>query len=249
MSNLAYGTQIALTDPIDVFKQIKQGKLSATASHLDSQDIKKISGSALDLEWLPFASKAYNLSPDIMDYILVPVFVIPASIPNRNTVGFLLEDLVRFNVELGMQHYKTWRGKPTFYEHKNDVPEEANGIIIDTFLNKSMKANYWKVINYMAFDRSKYTELVQRVIRKEVSTYSMGASVSHYECSICGRDVGKCTHIRMNDYNLKLVDTGLDRPELAFKVGRNPIGFETSIVEDPAWVIADNDYVQIMRSL
>lgn len=235
-----------VTDPIDIFKEIKRGRLSTTASHLDFETTNKINGSPLDLTWLPFGAKAYNLSPNIKDYILVPVFVIPASIPNRNTIGFLLEDLVKFNIEHGMQHYKTWRGKPTFYEHKNDNPVEANGIILDTMMKKSTKGNYWKVFNYMAFDRTKYSDLIQRVVRKEVSTYSMGATISGYDCSICGREVGKCVHQKLNDTNIKLIDTGLDHPEVAFKVGRNPIGFETSIVEDPAWIVADNDYVQFL---
>lgn len=242
-------TAQGLLNPLDLHKAAKQKKVIASTDSidLDTSSTGIGNGLQLDLSFLPFAAKQYNISLNIMDYILVPVFVIPASIPNRNTVGFLLEDLARFNVELGMQHYKTWRGKPTFYEHKNDNPVEANGIILDTVLNKSQKGNYWKVINYMAFDRTKYTDLVQRVIRREVSTYSMGATVTHYECSICGRKIGNCNHFTKRDRHLKLIDTGLDRPEVAFMVGRNPVGFETSIVEDPAWVVAQNDFVQEMK--
>ena len=58
---------------------------------------------------------------------------------------------------------------------------------------------------------------------------------------------GNCNHFTKRDRHLKLIDTGLDRPEVAFMVGRNPVGFETSIVEDPAWVVAQNDYVQEMK--
>ena len=109
-------TAQGLLNPLDLYKAAKQKKVIASTDSidLDTSSTGIGNGLQLDLSFLPFAAKQYNISPNIMDYILVPVFVIPASIPNRNTVGFLLEDLARFNVELGMQHYKTWRGKPTF---------------------------------------------------------------------------------------------------------------------------------------
>jgi intein/homing endonuclease len=67
--------------------------------------------------WLPFAAKHYRISRNPEDYVLVPVICMPADIPNRNACAFPLHELVEFNPERGQQAYKTWRGKPTHYEH------------------------------------------------------------------------------------------------------------------------------------
>jgi len=227
-----------LIDPIDLHKQFKRKTMETANNHLDDP----LGGSSIDLSWLSFAAKEYNLSPDIKDYVMVPVIIAPANIPNRNGLGFLAENLAAFSPEHGMQYYKTWKGKPTFYEHENKNVVKANGIILDSMLKKA-NGGYWKVVNYLAFDRSKYTALIQRVLNKDVTTYSMGAYVTGgYACSVCGRQVGNCTHIKEGQA-ITLNKGGSRTPELGFRLGLNPVGFETSIVETPAWTIADNSAI------
>jgi hypothetical protein len=190
----------------------------------------------VDTSWLPFAAKQYNLSGDIKDYVMVPVVISPCGFPNRNGVAFLLEDLVSFNTELGMQYYLTWRGKPTFYEHDSSDIKKANGLILDVSLSSK---NYWKIINFLAFDRTKDVDLIQRVISGDVKTYSMGAYITGgYTCSICGKVVGTCNHLDIKSRKLRLFGD-----QLAFRLGRYPVGFETSIVEVPAWSVAESTKV------
>jgi len=51
--------------------------------------------------WLPFASEPYHISPNIEDYVVTPVTIFPAELPNRNGVGFSYEELTKFNPNLG----------------------------------------------------------------------------------------------------------------------------------------------------
>jgi hypothetical protein len=237
-------TSELLVDPIDLYQASRRKSLEVANTHVEDP----ITGSAIDLGWLQFAAKEYNISPDIHDYLLVPVIIAPANLPNRNGMGFALEDLPLFSVEHGCQYYKTWRGKPTFYEHQHDDPTKANGVILDVFLRKSERGDFWKIINYMAFDRSKHTDLIRRVENKEVTTYSMGAFITGgYTCSYCGRKYGNCKHIskqRPNEINL--IETKNGPSELAYRVAHKPVGFETSIVETPAYAIASNDQVDYL---
>lgn len=238
-----------IVDPIDIHRALRQKKIEVSALTDNVQKMEdplNPGGQPIDLEWFRFAAKEYHISPDIRDYLFVPVIIAPANLPNRNNMGFALEDLVKFSPDNGMQYYKTWTGKPTFYEHQHDDITQANGVILDVHLRKASNADYWKIINYMAFDRGKYSELISRVARKDVTTYSMGAYITGgYTCSICERKVGSCGHLSLkNPTDMKLFDgaPGED-PSVAFRVGRLPVGFETSIVETPAFSIADSDGV------
>jgi len=236
-----------LIDPIDIHKEIKSKRLNVTANKME--DPLNIV-SSIDLGWLSFASKQYHVSADIKDYAMVPVIIMTTDTPNRNGVGFLASNLVEYNVVHGRQYYKTWKGKPTFYEHRNQVPAEANGIILDVFLKPVADTGFWKVINYLAFDRSKYEALIKRVISKDVTTYSMGCNVSSFHCSECGRQRGSCFHLEEDKFytiDRKVKDEEhrkTNLPNVIFTVGMNPIGFETSIVETPAYPVATNDKIQ-----
>ncbi len=123
-------TQINTAGIIDIHKQLKKSGnitknkngMSVIASIDDTNTFKE----TLDITtWLPFAAKKYNISPDINDYIILPVFTIPTELANRNGVAFPLKSLLEFNTEQGMQAYKTFKGKPTFYEHNNSDHTKA----------------------------------------------------------------------------------------------------------------------------
>lgn len=235
---IAYGLATNLVDPIDLHKANKAKTLEVSSVSIGNP----LGGQALDLEWFKFAAKAYNISPIMTDYLLVPYIIFNPGLPNRNGVGFALEDLARFSVEHGQQYYKTWKGKPTFYEHQHDNPLEANGVILDTFLKKNSKSDVWDMIVYIAYDRTKYKDLIERVASRDLNTVSMGAYVTGgYTCSLCGKPFGHCTHLDRNrPHEIREFNTGKDAPELAFRVGRNPVGFETSLVETPAFSHAEN---------
>lgn len=235
------GASQLLTNPLDVYRAMKRRDIERASPLIDGR-VVGMPGQMIDLEWLPFAAKEYRLSPNLEDYVIVPVVIMPAGFPNRNGCGFPLSELVKFHVDFGRQSYKTWQGKPTFYEHRHDNPLEANGVILDVFLRKSNSGLYWKVINLMAFDRTKYPELVNRVINKHITTYSMGAYVhGGYTCSVCDKRLGLCSHLPKgkNEIPFRIQPDGT----MGFKQALGIEGFETSLVEEPAFIIADTNLI------
>jgi hypothetical protein len=85
-------------------------------------------------KWLPFASKSLKISASLSDYIVVPVVIMPTDLPNRNGVAFPLAQLVKWDNEMGRVAYKTWTGQPVHYEHANQDPTKAYGVVVDTYL-------------------------------------------------------------------------------------------------------------------
>lgn len=247
--------------PIDVFKESKRsgiltasGSAAAPAVVLDNQDLRDqgLDGSSggipLDFAtWLPYAAPGYNISSDPKDYILVPVIIMPSDLPNRNGVAFPLSQLVAFNHELGQQAFKTWKGKPTFMDHKNEDITKAYGVIIDCMLKKLVGFNegrLWKVLSFLSFDRSKHADVCQRILDNDINSYSMGAWISQYMCSYCGAEVGKCDHLHKNVPGEMYQKDN----KLVFRNCAGIEGFETSAVEVPAYISALSDEVFSMSN-
>lgn len=226
-------------NPLDLHKEIKRKNVKVTASTIETSDSKGwgLEGAAkLDWsEWLPFAAKKYNISPDPSDYLLVPVFTIPTDIPNRNGVGFPLSELIKFNPEYGMQAFKTFKGKPTFVEHANEDVTQAKGVIADTFMRKMVGYNgIWKVLELLTFDRTRDPDLCRDILSGEMNSYSMGAYVDSYLCSYCGAEIGRCSHLHPK----KPFDFYRLGDKLVYRKVVNPVGFETSAVKVPAYSVA-----------
>jgi hypothetical protein len=201
--------------------------------------------------WLPFAAKTYNISPDIRDYILIPVPICPSDIPNRNGIGFPLQELVKFQPPpVANQAYKAWSKCPIHYEHKSDIHEDAYGVILDTSLHKISGyglGKLWKVMGLAAVDKTKNPEMARRILEKDIDTWSMGAFVDTFSCSYCNEPMTEksyCGHIHpKNEIDWKeFMDYDQSR-HIAFRNahGINPI--ELSIVESPAWCVALSDHI------
>ena len=91
----------------------------------------------------------------------------------------------------------------------------------------------WKIVVLSGFDRTKDPALVQAILDKKRNSYSMGALVEHFVCSICGTiDEGpgrnRCKHMDMDNKG------DIFEGKLAYQlcIGVNYI--ENSSVEDPA---------------
>lgn len=230
---------------IDVHKEMKRGNIDTVKKDIvvkANYDENTKLVQKLDITtWLPFAAKTYNISPDIRDYIFVPVFTIPSDLPNRNGVGFPLKSLIEFSPEIHMQAYKGFKGCPTFYEHDNEDPLKAHGVIADAYL-KNLKGfsqnKVWKLLELLTFDRSKYVDTVKRIIDNDLNTYSMGALVTEYSCSYCGATLGKCDHIKKNR-----IDFYEKQGQVVFKNLHGILPIETSAVEVPAYSPAISDKV------
>lgn len=223
-----------------------------------SDVITKISDNTLDgrsIEanlWLPYAAHAYDLSRDIRDYVIVPVPVMWTSIPNTNGDSVSLSEFMKFNPSMGMQAFKTFRGKPCHLEHANKDIKKAKGVILDVFMRpikKFGKGKYYKLVELMAYDRSKDSQLVDSILAGENNAYSVGFYYNAYSCSVCNHAVGvssnqPCSHtrIRMKPY--------LDKQRrVVYRQCMDVIGFETSVVKNPAFISAVSDIVHNPRNL
>lgn len=141
----------------------------------------------VDISWLPLAAQAYQVSPNIKDYVFVEVPIVTADFPNRNMDCFALKELLRYDVTLGRPVYQTFIGKPAHKDHENKDPLKAKGILFDahmvplTIRGKS----YHKVKVLSGWDRTKDPKLVQQILDRVRTAYSMGALVNETTCTYC----------------------------------------------------------------
>ncbi len=201
--------------------------------------------------WLPFAAREYKLSSDIRDYVLIPVPILFSDLPNTNGDSLSMPELLKFNPELGMQMFKTFRGKPTFYEHDNQDITKAKGIILDAFmrpLRRYGNGKYYKLVLLLAYDRTKDPLLVNSILSGENNAYSLGFYFKSYKCSICGQRYGAnglknpCSHTAPKRPTYRMPDG-----RLAYRMCEDARGFETSVVGSPAYVPAISNVVLDLR--
>lgn len=202
--------------------------------------------------WLPFAAKSYHISPRIEDYILVTTPICPSDLPNRNGIGFPLEELIKFQPPpIARMAYKAWAGCPVHLEHDNEDCTKAHGIVLDASLHKITgygNGKLWKVMGLLAIDKNKYPDIAAKVLSGELNTYSMGALVDGFSCSFCGSPITKkeyCQHVRGPDVvNWNVVTDPFSMGKhLAYLNAHSITPIEVSIVADPAWTTALSDTI------
>lgn len=192
--------------------------------------------------WLPYAAKKYQLSTDIRDYVLVPVPVMFTDIPNTNGDSVTLKEFLDFDPDMGMQRFKTFRGKPCHLEHDNKVIERAKGVILDVFLRPLRQfggGRYWKLVELMAYDRTKDPLLVNSILSGENNAYSVGFYFKSYTCSVCGATVGQGLNSKPCDHTFPRRPTYRNpQGRLAYRQCHSIQGFETSVVANPSYITA-----------
>lgn len=201
--------------------------------------------------WLPFAAEHYCLSRDIRDYVLVPIPAIFSDLPNTNGDSLSLKQMLRFIPNVGMQMYKTFKGKGTFEEHENQNIAAAKGVILESFLRPvPFNSKYYKIVLLLAYDRTKDPVLAGRILNRQTNAYSVGFHYESYVCSICQHRVGRginlspCSHTRLGQPTYRQNDG-----RLAYRLCENGEGFECSSVNTPAFVSAIGPHVYDVRSL
>ncbi len=197
--------------------------------------------------WLPLAAPIYNISPSLRDYVMVPVPIMISDFPNTNGDSVTKSDLLVFNPEYGMPAYKTFKAKPTHVEHDNHDHTKAKGVILDVYL-KPLKGyggdKHIKMVQLLAFDRTRDPVLCNNILEKRISTYSMGMYYTSYTCSVCGHTVSKanqnniCMHTKLRKPTYRM-----DNGKLAYRYCHNIVGFECSAVADPAFAICQSDII------
>lgn len=232
-------------NPFEMHKLLKRKDVERQADRLVvtanlAEDLPQ--GHVLDIHhWLPAASKHYNISSDLNDYVVVPIFAIPSEIPNRNGVGFPLEELTAFSPDDGMMYYQTFRGKPTHVEHVNKDYSIAKGVIADCYLRQLREFSWdriWKMVELLMFDRTRDPDLCKDILTRKINSYSMGAMVGGYTCSYCGAQIGRCHHLHPD----QKVDFFNQGGHLIYRRVQRPRGFETSAVKTPAYSVATTDF-------
>lgn len=195
------------------------------------------------------ASEVYMISRDIRDYIVIPTISMISDIPNTNGDSLSKRELLRFNPKRGCLTYETWKGMPTYVEHANKDYTQAKGIILDSYLTKlqGFKGDLVKSVKLLAFDRTKDAALCQRLLKREVNTFSLGFMFSAYECSVCGHvSYGQtfCGHTRPKARTYRMGDG-----TLCYRRCMHANGFEESVVDDPAYVSNLSDIILDPRSI
>ena len=146
----------------------------------------------IDYSWLPLCSDAYEISPNIEDYIFVAVPIITANVPNRNLQAFDFLEISSWDVNQGSPVYKTFIGKPTYTNHKNNtIPHLAKGVHFDATLDYVPKYDLYKINVLLGFDKKKDPGLCNAIVNnKGVTGYSMGAMVETFLDTHTGKFIG-----------------------------------------------------------
>jgi hypothetical protein len=148
-----------------------------------------LENSDIDVSWLAAASDSYQISADPRDYILTDIPIVTVDIPNRNMQGFPYEEVSYFDPLYGQLIYQTFSRKPTHQDHENKDPLKAKGVIFDSSLQYVPAYNVWKIRILAGWDRTKDHNLVNAILRKQRTGYSMGALVENFVPLVAGTRV------------------------------------------------------------
>lgn len=137
-----------------------------------------------------------------------------------------------YNIEVEEDH--TYITYGVSVHNCNTDPTIAKGIVFDVGLRKVPKVagNLWRIVTLCGADRKRDGRVAGKIMSGEIDSYSMGAFVKGYECSICHAKTDKpssprCAHIPPNRKQLKTYQVQ-GKPELAYWKCGPFKGFEVS---------------------
>ena len=109
----------------------------------------------LHFDWLKPQAQVYCVSPDLSDYIIIPVATVVSSLPNINGDAIAAADMLEYNPMFMMPAYRTLVGKGTYHEHKDNlVPQKASGLILDAYVRRLPRfRDRLLLIELLAWDR------------------------------------------------------------------------------------------------
>lgn len=191
-------------------------------------------GRDIDIGFLHGAASSYDISANIKDYVIVSIPIVTADIPNRNLQAFPFEECTYYDPYFGKFVYSTFVGKPTYIDHANDKPLQAKGVIFDAVMEPVPEWGVWKINILAGYCREKDPVLTKAIRNGTRNSYSMGALVSKFVCSVCSGVSCNCGNKYRSEAFLVKGDNRLDKPKLVYSqcVGVNY--FECSSVGVPA---------------
>lgn len=235
--------------PLNLHK-LKASRSSASIQmKSESLGLDSSEGVALDANtWLPSCAEKYNISPDLRDYVLVPIPATITGIPNTNGDCFSTKQMLEFQPQHGMQSFKTFKGKPTHVEHVNKDYSIAKGVIFDSYLQplKGFQGNHARLSLLLGFDRTRDPKLCDDILNHRINTYSIGVLYTAFRCSVCGHYVEQGNMRFCNHTNLKKPTHVNDYGKLVYRNCENLTGFECSSVKNPAFISAHHNPSQVM---
>jgi hypothetical protein len=120
---------------------------------------KSFNDKILDTSWLEAASRTYNISNKVSDFILNDVPIVTTPLPNKNMQAFSYRELMSFDPMLHNLVYKTFKRSAMHFEHENRDPTKAKGVIFDVVFVPIPKYNIGKVSILIGCDRTKDPDL------------------------------------------------------------------------------------------
>lgn len=137
-----------------------------------------------------------------------------------------------FNIEVEEDH--TYVAYGASVHNCNADPTIAKGVVFDVGLRRvpNVDGNLWRIVTLCGADRKRDGRIAGKIMSGEIDSYSMGAFVKGYSCSICGSKTDKpmaprCAHIPPNRKQLKTYNVQ-GKPELAYWKCGPFKGFEVS---------------------
>ncbi len=243
-------------DAVGSFKPIEIHSIeNSKKSVVEAGLLDNVKGALSDMEGvLPYFAEAYNISPKLPDYVLVPTVIMPSDLPNRNLIAFPREELLRANVETGQLGFQSWAKKHTCIDHVNKrIPEDSKGIIFASFLKPIVNTQLMKVVCLLGYDRRRDPRLANSILSGERTNYSMGAICSHYTCSICASVFpdNPCEHVELPSRNMRrpLQLRADNNGRLMYLKARDFVGFEVSSVTAPAYLSASTDKNRVINMM
>lgn len=104
-----------------------------------------------------------------------------------------------------MGSFRTFVGKPNFYQHYQ-IQGFEKGIILDailrpvTYVGSNGKVADIYYVDLLLATNRKHKDIVERIIKGELSTLSMGCTAAIVQCSYCGKifrdDEQQCQHLQ-----------------------------------------------------
>lgn len=121
-------------------------------------------------------------------YIMTPIYHISKNMGEAEV----------YNLEVEDDH--TYIANDIIVHNCNEDPTKAKGVHVDAGMQYIPKYDVWKINVLTIWDRAKDPKLVKDILDRKRTGYSMGATVSNFICSICGKidnmDEHSCEHMR-----------------------------------------------------
>lgn len=141
----------------------------------------------------------YKISQALPDYLYVVFRALTANVANMNADQFDTEELERFDHQRNCQVFQTFNGRSIFTNHQADKVENSIGVIFDSHFDKTANNDQFVEIVF-GIDRKKAEDIARGVETKRLRSGSMGCSITHSLCSVCGKEIRTeqdfCSHLK-----------------------------------------------------